>query len=59
MALSSEEILSQFSGNARNDMNNILDIDEIPDPDGEIADVSKAEYIDSAELSKYLYDHRN
>ena len=59
MLLSSEEILSQFGGKASNDLNNILDIDEIPDPDGEIADLSKTEYIDSAELSKYLYEHRN
>ena len=59
MPLSSEEILSQFGGKASNDLNNILDIDEIPDPDGEIADLSKTEYIDSAELSKYLYEHMN
>ena len=59
MPLSSEEILSQFGGKANNDLNNILDIDEIPDPDGEIADLNKTEYIDSAELSKYLYEHRN
>ena len=59
MPLSREEILSQFGGKASNDLNNILDIDEIPDPDGEIADLSKTEYIDSAELSKYLYEHRN
>ena len=41
MPLSSEEILSQFCGKASNDLNNILDIDEIPDPDSEIADLSK------------------
>ena len=46
MPLSSEEILSQFGGKASNDLNNMLDIDEIPDPDGEIADLSKTEYID-------------
>ena len=59
MPLSSEGIISQFGGKASNDLNNILDIDEIPDPDGEIADLSKTEYIDSVELSKYLYEHRN
>ena len=35
-ALSSEEIRFQFSGKISNDLNNILNIDEIPDPDGEV-----------------------
>ena len=55
----SRTVYSQFGGKASNDLNNMLNIDEIPDPDGEIADLSKTEYIDSAELSKYLYEHRN
>ena len=38
MPISSDEMLSQFGGNVRNDLNNLLDIDEIPDPDGEIVD---------------------
>ena len=41
MHLSSDGILSQFDGNVRNGLNNLLDIDEIPDPDGEIVDLCK------------------
>ena len=59
MPLSSEGILSQFGGKASNDLNNILYIDEIPDPDGEIVDLSKTESIDSADISKCLSEHRN
>ena len=54
-----DEMLSQFGGNVRNDLNNLLDIDEIPDPDGEIVDLCKTEYIDSNELATYLSEHRN
>ena len=59
MPISSDEMLSQFGGNVRNDLNNLLDIDEIPDPDGEIVDLCKTEYIDSNELATYLSEHRN
>ena len=59
MPISSDEMLSQFGGNVRNDLNDLLDIDEIPDPDGEIVDLCKTEYIDSNELATYLSEHRN
>ena len=55
MPISSEEISSQFCGNVRNDLNYLLDNDETVNPDGEIINLYKTEYIDSKEPATYLF----
>ena len=51
-------MLSHFSGNVRSCLNDLLDMDEAPDPDGEILDTCKTGYIDSKELATNLYEQR-
>lgn len=59
MPLSSDDILKRFGGIATNDLNRILDIDDVADPDGEIVDNTKSVYMDSGELENYLFEHRH
>ena len=59
MSLSIDEILNPFGGKSNNDLNNILNIDEVPDPDDEIVDFCKTTYLSSEELGHYLLEHKN
>ena len=59
MSLSIDEILNLFGGKLNNDLNIILNIDELPDPDDEIVDICKTTYLSSEELGHYLLEHKN
>ena len=59
MSLSIDETFNPFGGKSNNGLSNILNIDEVPDPDDEIVDICKTIYLSSEELGHYLLEHKN
>ena len=52
-------MLFQFGDDISKDLNNLWDIYEIRELDGEIVDMCQIKYIDSIEPANYPYQQRN